>query len=46
MDFAYPEETRQNLDHLQAFFDTRILPRNREWHHAVKNNGELDPPFR
>jgi acyl-CoA dehydrogenase len=45
MDFELPERGRQMLAQLQAFFDAHILPRNREWHLAVKGAGELDPPF-
>ncbi len=45
MDFELPERGRQYLARLQAFFDAHILPRNREWHLAVKGAGELDPPF-
>jgi acyl-CoA dehydrogenase len=45
MDFNLPERAEQHLILLQTFFDTHILPRNREWHLAVKGDGELDPPF-
>ncbi|MBT6096708.1 MAG: acyl-CoA dehydrogenase [Rhodospirillaceae bacterium] len=45
MDFSLPERGLHYLEQLQAFFDAHILPRNREWHLAVKGNGELDPPF-
>ena len=36
---------RAVYDRVKAFFDAEILPRNRDWHSAVKVRGEREPDF-
>lgn len=45
MDFTPSDRSQSYLAQLRAFFDAHILPRNPEWHRAVKGAGKLDPPF-
>jgi acyl-CoA dehydrogenase len=43
MDFELSEKGRAWRDRMQVFFDTRVLPRNREWHEHVVTRGEAAP---
>ncbi len=43
MDFELSEKSRDWRDRTRAFFDTHLLPRNREWHEHVVGRGEPAP---
>ena len=43
MNFELSPQAAQWRDRMQAFFDTEILPRNREWHAHVVKRGEPAP---
>ena len=46
MEFELSETGRAWRDRVQTFFDTEVLPRNREWHEHVVTRGEPAPFMR
>ncbi|MBV9522434.1 MAG: acyl-CoA dehydrogenase family protein [Alphaproteobacteria bacterium] len=45
MDFELSERARALRDRVEAFFESEILPRDREWHEAVGKDGVREAAF-